>query len=729
MNLAHIPVQIKTGGKVRVDGRPCITGAPQDQTRTFTDAENGAERSLSFDAIVHMMRVGRITTDASFQELPPNTIENLTIDWGAFSDIERNSALAMYPFVKAMDQLPIKFRDKRKHVEPMIAEVMSDETHSIRPATPPEFRTLRMWYRRWVCAGKDIRALVVNHHKKGNRTPRRQEWELQEFKAAIDETYRNKIMGTKQDAWKAAHDRLLLRAKHDGLKRSELGARKVIGKHSIKKIIDKMELYDLTFVRHGKREADMLLRAIQKGPPCSMPLEETEADHTPLDMLVVDSEGRPLGRPWLTTIIDRYSRMILGFALSFTPPSWVSVMEALRMAVRPKEQFLKDICEAAGRPFDFVNPYPCFGAGCLLFVDNAPEFRSNSMKQTSAALDMPIIDMPRARGDLKGRIERWLGILNRKVIHLAPGTTKSNVKARRNYNSTKEACLTLPDIKWVITKYIVDSYNVDEHSMTGEEPLKRWLRGIAAFGERPAPPDDLLVPLTGLVVPRKLGPSGIEFETLRWNSNAFSRVRNRIGASEYVQVRIDPYDLSTAYVYDPSADNYKTAWVKGLLQNDPAVAQMTLYQFRQTRKVVADSKADAYDIDAATQRAEATRQILDLYQSKSKSKAPPRQVVRFVHDGRRPSEYIRGERFAADESEDAIGAHDYRDPNLKSPPPDERGPWRHRIPALEAPPPEVESFDTSDDDAVDAATTEAETPSTPKLTQPAKIEVRRRRYQ
>lgn len=729
MNLAHIPVQVKTGGKVRVDGRPCIIGAPQDQTRTFTDAETGAERSLSFDAILHMMRVGRITTDASFRQLPPSTIDNLTIDWGAFSEIERNSALAMYPFVKAMDQLPIRFRDKRKHVEPMIAKVMSDETNTIRPAKPPEFRTLRMWYRRWVCAGREIRALVVNHHKKGNRTPRRQEWEVAEFKAAIDETYRNKIMGTKQDAWKAAHDRLLLRSKHDGLKRSELGARKVIGKHAVRKIIDKMELYDLTFVRHGKREADMLLRAIQKGPPCSMPLEEIEADHTPLDMMVVDNEGRPLGRPWLTTIIDRYSRMILGFAISFTPPSWVSVMEALRVAVRPKENFLREICEAAGRPFDFVNPYPCYGAGSVLFVDNAAEFRSNSMKQTSAALDMPIIDIPRARGDLKGRVERWLGILNRRIIHQGPGTTKSSVKARRNYNSKEEACLTLPDIKWVIAKYIVDHHNVEEHSMTGEEPLKRWLRGIVAAGERPAPPDDLLVPLTGLVVPRKLGPSGIEFETLRWNSNAFSRVRNRIGANEYVQVRIDPYDLSTAYVYDPTADNYREAWVKGLLQNEPDVAKMTLYHFRHTRKMVADSKADAYDIDAATQRAEAHRKILDLYQAKSKSKAPPRHVVRFVHDGRRPSEFIRGERFAPEESEDAIGSHDHHDPNLKSPPPDERGPWRHRVPALETPVPQVEiNHDEANDEQTSADQVEDEAPSS-KEKPTVKIQVRRRKYE
>ncbi|MBN9598744.1 MAG: DDE-type integrase/transposase/recombinase [Afipia sp.] len=728
MNFAHIPVQIRTGGKVRVDGRLHIVGAPVDQMRIFADAETGTERSLRYDAILHMMRSGRITTDASFRLLPPSTVANLSVDWGAFTDIEKNSALAMYPFVKAMDDLPIKYRDKRKHVEPMIEKVMADEKNTIRPENPPKFRKLRDWYKRWLATGRDIRSLVVNHRKKGNRKPRRQEWEIEAFRKGINETYRNDLKGSKGDAWWAVHDAILLHAKEHSLKRSDLGAERVIGKHAVTKIINKMELYDLTYVRHGKREADMLMRAIRKGPPCSMPLEEIEADHTPLDIMVVDDQGRLLGRPYLTAIIDRYSRMILGFALHFTPPSWVSVMEALRMAVQPKDRFLDEVCRAAGRPNDFVNPYPCFGAGLRLFVDNGSEFRSNSMKETESALDMQIVDLPRARGDLKGRVERWLGTLNRKVVHRAPGTTKGSIKDRGNYKSAKEACLTLPDMKWAVTKYVVDYYNVDKHSETDETPLARWQRGIAEVGERPAPPDDIIVPLTGLVVPRKLGPSGIEFETLRWNSNAFSALRNRIGANAIVQIRIDPFDLSTAYVLDPTRAEDKNAWVKGLLQNDPDVAKMTLYQFRQIKKVIASGKAGTYDIEAATQRAEAMRQILDLYQSKSKSKAPPREIVRFKHDGRNPGEHIRGERFAPDESEAPIGAHDHHDQNLKSPSPDERGPWRDRVPALEPPPPNVEVLDPSEETA-DPIPDGNGTPTSPKPEPTVKIEVRRRRYQ
>jgi putative transposase len=43
----------------------------------------------------------------------------------------------------------------------------------------------------------------------------------------------------------------------------------------------------------------------------SRPNEMWQADHTPLDMRVLDERGRP-GRPWLTIILDDYSRAVAG---------------------------------------------------------------------------------------------------------------------------------------------------------------------------------------------------------------------------------------------------------------------------------------------------------------------------------------------------------------------------------------------------------------------------------
>jgi len=54
-----------------------------------------------------------------------------------------------------------------------------------------------------------------------------------------------------------------------------------------------------------------------------------QADHSPLDMLLVRPDGTA-GKPWLTVILDDYSRAVAGYFLSFEPPSALHTSLALR---------------------------------------------------------------------------------------------------------------------------------------------------------------------------------------------------------------------------------------------------------------------------------------------------------------------------------------------------------------------------------------------------------------
>ena len=65
------------------------------------------------------------------------------------------------------------------------------------------------------------------------------------------------------------------------------------------------------------------------------PFEIGHIDHTELDVEVVCSRtGRVLGRPWLTLLIDAYSRRVPAIYLTFDPPSYRSCMMVLRECVR-----------------------------------------------------------------------------------------------------------------------------------------------------------------------------------------------------------------------------------------------------------------------------------------------------------------------------------------------------------------------------------------------------------
>jgi putative transposase len=65
--------------------------------------------------------------------------------------------------------------------------------------------------------------------------------------------------------------------------------------------------YSNTFELVHRREADC-------------PNAIWQADHTPLDILLVRPDGQT-AKPWLTTVIDDYSRAVAGYFLSFEDPS------------------------------------------------------------------------------------------------------------------------------------------------------------------------------------------------------------------------------------------------------------------------------------------------------------------------------------------------------------------------------------------------------------------------
>jgi putative transposase len=62
-----------------------------------------------------------------------------------------------------------------------------------------------------------------------------------------------------------------------------------------------------------------------------------QADHTELDILVKDGDGTAR-RPWLTIILDDYSRAVAGFCLSLAAPSSIQTALALRQAIWRKPQ-------------------------------------------------------------------------------------------------------------------------------------------------------------------------------------------------------------------------------------------------------------------------------------------------------------------------------------------------------------------------------------------------------
>lgn len=110
-----------------------------------------------------------------------------------------------------------------------------------------------------------------------------------------------------------------------------------------------------------------------------------QADHTPLDILVLNEKGKP-ERPWLTIILDDYSRAVAGYFLSFQDPSAIQTPLVLHQAIWKKSNSDWQIC---GMPETF-------------YTDHGSDFTSNHLVQVAIDLKINLIfstvGMPRGQG-------------------------------------------------------------------------------------------------------------------------------------------------------------------------------------------------------------------------------------------------------------------------------------------------------------------------------------------
>lgn len=102
-----------------------------------------------------------------------------------------------------------------------------------------------------------------------------------------------------------------------------------------------------------------------------------QADHTRVDVLVVDQSGAVLGRPWLTLVVDSYSRCIMGMHLGMEAPSAALVCLALRHAILPKQY---------SSSYGLSQNWSSYGIPQCLYSDNGKDFKSQHIEQVALEL-------------------------------------------------------------------------------------------------------------------------------------------------------------------------------------------------------------------------------------------------------------------------------------------------------------------------------------------------------
>ena len=266
----------------------------------------------------------------------------------------------------------------------------------------------------------------------------------------------------------------------------------------------------------------------------SRPEEIVHMDHTLLDIELVSSRtGHPLGRPWVTFMIDAFSRRLLVVYLTFDPPSYRSGMMALR---------------------EYVWRYGRLPQ--TVIVDGGSDFRSTYFETLLAYYDCTKATRPWAHPHYGSVCERLFGTANTQFVYNLIGNTQIMKQVRqvtKSIQPREQAVWTLGDLYLYLCEWAYEVYDTSPHRALGQSPREAFLAGQAISGTRDhlkvLYQDDfrfLSLATTRKQVAKVEPGRGVKINYLYYWSDAFL---SRKVEETRIPVRYDPFDIGTAYGY------------------------------------------------------------------------------------------------------------------------------------------------------------------------------------
>ncbi len=147
-----------------------------------------------------------------------------------------------------------------------------------------------------------------------------------------------------------------------------------------------------------------------------------QADHTELDLLIVDGDATP-ARPWLTVVLDDCSRAVAGYTVFLGAPSALNLCLALRQAIWRKSD----------------PAWAVHGIPDVLYADHGSDFTSDHLVQVAADLHIEVVHSTVARPLLTGQsrgtsftgLSPSIGRLNRRYPGPERSSGRTNVSIGR----------------------------------------------------------------------------------------------------------------------------------------------------------------------------------------------------------------------------------------------------------------------------------------------------------
>jgi len=352
--------------------------------------------------------------------------------------------------------------------------------------------------------------------------------------------------------------------------------------------ISQLTAAEVGSTRLGKNGRESYRPIIGKFPEVIKPLEIVQIDHTPLDVMIVDDVNRlAIGRPTITLAIDVFSRMVTGFYISLEKPNTLLTGCCITHSILDKKKWLAD--------HKIDAQWPVYGLIDTIHTDNGKEFHGKALKRACEKYHISLTKRPVGTPRYGGHIERLFKTFNDGGIHTLPGTTKSNIVEKGEYDSEKKAVLTLFELETWFTQLVVNVYHHTVHSELGMTPFEKYKEGILGNettlgrGLPPKIENELQLKIDFLPYEeRSVQKYGIQlFGILYYHDLLRKWIRQpdktRKNSKQFT-IKYDPRDLSSVFFYDPDMNSYITIPYRNLSR--PAIS---LWELREIKKRLADT--------------------------------------------------------------------------------------------------------------------------------------------
>ncbi|HET9639608.1 MAG TPA: hypothetical protein VFP12_10405 [Allosphingosinicella sp.] len=412
---------------------------------------------------------------------------------------------------------------------------------------------VKKWWLRWDKAGRDLRALISQDHLRGDHRPRfddrrgeqKDDADVRCVYGAMAWLARTVYMGqTDQDGDGKASGHTATSTKkyaHERLKEKLKSLRlPTVSITTFSKFLrDRYDAYDEYRARFGPRAAYLKFHIFERRALPDRAMEEVEVDHCLLDVFVMDRHGR-VARPWLTVLICRATKMIVGIHIGFDPPSSETLARAVLHAILPK------VLDGTGAKHD----WPCMGGFDMLITDRGLELMSEAFQRAGNRLKFAIVNLPGRSPWLKATVERFFGTLGVRVLSRLEGTTRA--RAPDWYDPQARARWGLAELTAEIVRWIVDDYHEAHHDTLGTSPRRRWqelAEDAHCGGVRVPPPFKEVFRMLGEGgITRVIGNSGIPFDNNHYSSPDVERYRRTHDGKKPVEIIAEYFDRSFIWV-------------------------------------------------------------------------------------------------------------------------------------------------------------------------------------